>query len=124
MKSHGGAGGVGGRGGELEVGRCKLVHLERVSSEVLLHSTGAAAGRLRAGTVDNTRERKTRMSVGGPVAAQLKQIRLGTTRWRVRSLASISGLRIRRCCGSGVGWWLQLRWDPYPGNLHMLRVQP
>ena len=26
---------------------------------------------------------------------------------------------IPRCCGSGVGWWLQLRLDPWPGNLHM-----
>ena len=29
--------------------------------------------------------------------AQRKQIRLGTIRLRVRSLASLSGLRIRRC---------------------------
>ena len=30
----------------------------------------------------------------------------------VRSLALLSGLRIRRCCGSGVGWQLQLRFHP------------
>ena len=29
--------------------------------------------------------------------AQWKQIRLGTTKLRVRSLASLSGLRIRHC---------------------------
>ena len=29
--------------------------------------------------------------------------------------------QIQRCCGSGVGWRLQLRLDPYPGNLHMVR---
>ena len=29
---------------------------------------------------------------------QLKRIRLGTMRIRVQSLASLSGLRIRRCC--------------------------
>ena len=28
--------------------------------------------------------------------------------------------RIPSCCGSGVGRWLQLRLDPWPGNLHML----
>ena len=39
---------------------------------------------------------------------------------QVWSLASLSGLRIQRYCG----WQLQLRFDPYPGNLHMLRVQP
>ena len=32
--------------------------------------------------------------------------------------------RIRRCCGSGIGRWLQLRLDPYPGTLHMLWERP
>ena len=32
-----------------------------------------------------------------PIVAQWKQIQLGTMRLQVRSLASISGLRIRRC---------------------------
>ena len=32
--------------------------------------------------------------------------------------------RILRCCGSGVGRWLQLRFDPQPGNLHMPQEQP
>ena len=31
---------------------------------------------------------------GGPVVAQRKQIRLGTVKLQVRSLASLSGLRI------------------------------
>ena len=35
---------------------------------------------------------------GVPVAAQRKQIRLGTTRLPVRSLASLSDLRVWRCC--------------------------
>ena len=59
-------------------------------------------------------------------------------------LGSIPGLaqwlRIRRCrelwcrsqtqlrsdvgCDSGVGWRLQLRLDPYPGNLHVLQKWP
>ena len=30
--------------------------------------------------------------------AQWKRIRLGTMRFRIQSLASLSGLRIRRCC--------------------------
>ena len=34
---------------------------------------------------------------GVPVVAQGKQIRLGTMRLQVRSLASLSGLRIRHC---------------------------
>ena len=42
--------------------------------------------------------------LGVPIVAQWKQIRLGTMRLRVRSLASLSGLRIRCCCGCGVGW--------------------
>ena len=56
--------------------------------------------------------------------AQQKQIRLGTMRLWVRSLASLSGLRIRRCCelGSGIAWlWCRpaavtpirpLAWEP------------
>ena len=31
---------------------------------------------------------------------------------------------IPRCCGSGVGQWLQLRLDPSPGNLHMPWQRP
>ena len=31
--------------------------------------------------------------------------------------------RIWHCWGSGVGQQLQLRFDPYPGNFHMLWVQ-
>jgi len=34
---------------------------------------------------------------GIPVVAQRKQVRLGTMRLQVQSLASLSGLRIRRC---------------------------
>ena len=47
-----------------------------------------------------------------PVVAQWKWIRLGTMRLRVWSLALLSGLRIRCCCGSGLGWQLWLRLDP------------
>ena len=47
-----------------------------------------------------------------PVVAQRKRIRLGTMRFQVRFLASLSGLRIRYCCGCGVGRQLQLRLDP------------
>ena len=55
-------------------------------------------------------------------------------------LASISGLRIlcycelcckvtdvaqiSHCCGCGVGQQLQLQFDPLPGNIHILRLQP
>ena len=35
-----------------------------------------------------------------------------STRTEVQSLASLSGLRIRCCCACGVGWQLQLRFDP------------
>ena len=49
---------------------------------------------------------------GVPVVVQQKGIPLGTMRLRVRSLASLSGLRIWRCCGSGVGWQQQLQLDP------------
>ena len=45
---------------------------------------------------------------GAPVVAQQKQIQLGTMRLQVQSLPSLSGLRIWRCCGCGVGQCLQL----------------
>ena len=46
---------------------------------------------------------------GVSVMAQQKQIWLGTMRFWLRSLASLSGLRIWCCCGSrGVGRWLEL----------------
>ena len=35
---------------------------------------------------------------GVPIVAQRKQIQLGTMRLQVRSLASLSGLRIQHCC--------------------------
>ena len=54
---------------------------------------------------------------------QRKQIRLGTMRLQVRFLASLSGLRIRRCCGCGVGQQLQLQCYSESGNLHMPQVQ-
>ena len=72
-----------------------------------------------------------------PVVAQRKRIRLGAMKLQVRFLALLSGLRIWRCCdlwcrskmrlGSGAavagtyaGRQLKLRFDPQPGNLHML----
>ena len=41
---------------------------------------------------------------GVPIVAQRKQIRRGTTRLWVRSLALLSGLRIRRCHELCVVW--------------------
>ena len=61
---------------------------------------------------------------GVPIVAQWKRIRLGTMRLQVQSMALLSGLRIQRYCGCGVGEWLQLRLEPQPENLHMLRVLP
>ena len=61
---------------------------------------------------------------GGPIMAQWKRIRLVSTRTWVQSLALLSRLRILRCCGCGIGQWLQLQFDPSPGNLHMPRMQP
>ena len=38
------------------------------------------------------------LGFGVPVVAQQKRIRPGTMRLQVRSLASLSGLRIQHCC--------------------------
>ena len=68
--------------------------------------------------------------IGVPILVQQKQIRLGTIRLLVQSLASFSGLRIRRCrklwcrlqtqirpgiavaVAVAVGWQQQLQLDP------------
>ena len=40
--------------------------------------------------------------------------------WAVVSVTDKAQLWYCCGCGCGVGWWLQLWFDPYPGNLHML----
>ena len=67
------------------------------------------------------------MHSGVPILAQWKRIWLGSMRTHIRTLASLSGLRIWccrelwsqmqlwYCCGCGVGWQLQLWFDPSPG---------
>ena len=69
--------------------------------------------------------------------AQQQRIRLVSMRMQVRFLAPLSGLRIwrrgelqcrlqmrqleiRHGCGRGVGQQLQLRFNPEPGNVHIL----
>ena len=47
--------------------------------------------------------------LGVPIVAEQKQIRLGTMRLRVRSLASLSGLKIGVAVSCGVGSQTQLR---------------
>ena len=42
-------------------------------------------------------KKKVLSNYGGPIVAQQKRIRLETMRLQVRSLASLSGLRIRHC---------------------------
>ena len=52
---------------------------------------------LRKGWFTSTTGSFKKGDTGVPIVVQWKQIRLGTMRFRVRSLASLSGLRIRRC---------------------------
>ena len=43
----------------------------------------------------------------------------------LRAVASVEGKPpIPHCYGCGVGWHLQLRFDPWPGNFHLVQVQP
>ena len=52
------------------------------------------------------------MTGGGvPIVAQWKQIRLGTMRLRIQSLALLSGLRIRCCCELWCRSQMRLRSD-------------
>ena len=52
-----------------------------------------------------------------PIEAQQSWTRLVSMRTWVQPLAPLGGLRIRHGCGCGVGRWLQLPFDPQPGNL-------
>ena len=80
-----------------------------------------------------------RYIVGVPVVAQQKHIRLAAMRLRVRSLASLSGLRIRCCLSCGVAcrrsFDLVLLWlwcglaavapiGPLAWELHVPQVRP
>ena len=48
---------------------------------------------------------------GVPIMAQQKQVRLGTMRLRVQSLASLSGSRIQHCLELWCRWQMWLRSD-------------
>ena len=45
-------------------------------------------------------------------------------RVQVRSLASLSGLRIWHCCGCGIGQQPQLTFNPSTRNFHVPQVRP
>ena len=47
--------------------------------------------------MDEQKKKQKFTTAGVPVMARWKQIRLGTIRFRIQSLALLSGLRIRRC---------------------------
>ena len=83
---------------EFGVNRCKLLHLEWISSEILLYSTGS---HIQSLGIDGKEYKKKNVAV--PVVGQWKQIRLGTMRLQVQSLASLSWLRIQCCCELEVG---------------------
>ena len=43
---------------------------------------------------------------------------------QLQAVAQVTDMAwIPRCCACGVGWQLQLQFDPYPGDFHMLQVQ-
>ena len=55
----------------------------------------------------------SRLYPGVPVVAQWVTNPTSIHEDAVQSLAPLSGLRIWCCCGCGVGWRLQLSFDPY-----------
>ena len=48
--------------------------------------------------------------VAGSVPALAQWVDDPALPWAVMQVADAA--QIPRCCGSGVGWWLQLRFDP------------
>ena len=69
--------------------------LNQLSSRGLFRKISELLGIVQTTVTNNDKVHK---GLGGPVVAQQKQIRIGTMRLQVRSLALLSGLRIRRCC--------------------------
>ena len=79
---------------------------------------------------------KNEKTGGVPVMAQWQQTQLVSMRMQVRSLALLSGLKIQcchelwcrlqtwilHCCGCAVGQQLEVWFDPYLGNFHMLWI--
>ena len=63
----------------------------------VLPNLPSAASQMPQGEKQTYPKGKNREHRGVPIMAQQKQIRLRTRRLRVRSLASLSGLRIWRC---------------------------
>ena len=60
-------------------------------------------GKITGANLHEYSQHSKRYIWGVPIMVQWKRIWLGTLGLRVHSLASLSGLRIWCCCGSGVG---------------------
>ena len=73
------------------------------------------------------RQKKKKRNIQGvPIVAQHFKNLISIhedVRMQAQFLALFSGLRIQCCCGCGIGWQLQLQFNPLlPGNFHMLQV--
>ena len=68
--------------------------LNQLSSRGLFRKISELLGIVQTTVTNNDKVHK---GLGGPIVAQQKQIRIGTMRLQVRSLALLSGLRIQ-CC--------------------------
>ena len=97
-----GGGGIDGVRGPGMAGRRGMtcLVLENGSGKTLnlgVRGLGSSGTRVSAGFKDTEMSRYHKWPSGVPVVAQQKRIRLGSMKTRVRSLASLGGLRIRPC---------------------------
>ena len=81
----------GGEDWEFMISRCKLLYMGWVNNKVLLYSTG---NYIQYPMMNHNRKEYVKEYIGVPIMAEQKRIRLRTMRWQVRSLASLSGLKI------------------------------
>ena len=98
---------------------CSLLSLGIAQKSLLWHRAARRMGNKKK--TSKVKNREVRSSHCGSVGQEPHTV---SERMRVQSLASLSGLRIQQCHKQGHRSWMQLPFNPNPGNIHMPQVRP